>query len=389
MIKHPLVVLKTSESTTRQNTLLAATTVAIASLGDSFLYAYLPSNHQNIGISTLWVGILLSINRFIRLFFNGWIAFGLTQFGVRKSILLAAMLASICTISYGLFSSVLILLIARILWGVSFSALRLGSSIYAIQSPKKTGILLGINQSIIAIGPIAALLIGPLILDFTGPIFAFIILGTVSLAGVFAGHQLPELPLPKIERKLLRLSPPSSVNILILLNGFLVDGILVVLISTMVITSSHMSTPVVLSICGFYLAYKRISMVLFSPIAGWASDKWGFDSILRITSVAIMISFLMIISGYPIAGIMTAFTASAMNSIAGFGAAIKGSHSPLKEISDNTTWRDIGTATGTLVGSLFIGTNYVSYILVISCLILAIGLLWNYTLNHQKTILWK
>ena len=56
-------------------TLLSAIILAIANIGDAFLYAYLPANYQSIGIPIFWVGVILSINRFTRLFLNGWVAY--------------------------------------------------------------------------------------------------------------------------------------------------------------------------------------------------------------------------------------------------------------------------------------------------------------------------
>ena len=103
-----------------------------------------------------------------------------------------------------------------------------------------------------------------------------------------------------------------------------------------------------------------------------------------------MIGGILIVAiGYPTAGMIITFTFSGMNAAIGPGAAMKNEDSLLKEISDNATWRDIGAAAGTLMGALFLDTAYLKFILILSAVLLAGGLVWHYSVNHQKSILWK
>ena len=48
--------------------------IAIGMIGDTLLYAVLPLYHQQFGLSLAMVGVLLSLNRWIRLLANSAVA---------------------------------------------------------------------------------------------------------------------------------------------------------------------------------------------------------------------------------------------------------------------------------------------------------------------------
>ena len=48
--------------------------IAVAMIGDTLLYVVLPLYHQDFGISLAMVGVLLSLNRWIRLLANSAVA---------------------------------------------------------------------------------------------------------------------------------------------------------------------------------------------------------------------------------------------------------------------------------------------------------------------------
>lgn len=100
--------------------------VALAILGDSFLYAALPVHYREAGVSLIMVGWLLSLNRWVRLFTNavaGWLG---SCLGWNTVFTAALWLTVITTFGYGRTGSVPILLLLRGLWGLCWSLLRLG-----------------------------------------------------------------------------------------------------------------------------------------------------------------------------------------------------------------------------------------------------------------------
>ena len=55
--------------------------LSLALLGDSLIYAVLPIHAESFGVSIVWVGVLLSANRFVRVFVYGWAAQFTERFG--------------------------------------------------------------------------------------------------------------------------------------------------------------------------------------------------------------------------------------------------------------------------------------------------------------------
>ena len=103
-------------------------------LGDSMLYIVLPTHWQEAGLTSLWeVGILLSVNRFVRLPLNPIISWLYGRLSSRNGILLAGLLAVCTTISYGFIQGFTIWLIMRCIWGIAWTLLRLGAYFTILQ----------------------------------------------------------------------------------------------------------------------------------------------------------------------------------------------------------------------------------------------------------------
>ncbi|MBA3681917.1 MAG: MFS transporter [Bacteroidetes bacterium] len=127
--------------------ILSALVLAFAGFGDAFLYSVLPVNSEQMGIPVMWIGFLLSINRFIRLFANQFFAFLFDRYGFRTITIIASVLATLTTLVYGVSANLFLWIIARIIWGFCFSALRISSISYSLEN-KKQGFSLGLNKGI-------------------------------------------------------------------------------------------------------------------------------------------------------------------------------------------------------------------------------------------------
>ncbi|MCE3227149.1 MAG: hypothetical protein K0S32_1700 [Bacteroidetes bacterium] len=367
------------------NTFVSAAALALAGVGDSFLYAYLPANCQSIGLPVFWVGVILSVNRFTRLFLNSYIAFFLSRYGLKNITLVAVTIAVITTLSYGFVNSVFLWLLVRILWGMSFSALRLNSMVYALQYKSK-GIALGISRSVIESGAILALLIGPWFVSYFERDVTFALLGILSAASVLISMLLPEIEISRMERKDLQLSFPSSLNMMVMLNTFVVEGLLIVLLSSLLRSEYNFSATELLATTGLYLAYRRICLVLFSPFAGWLADRFGFHKVFNFTGLFVIVGIALVATGLTILGVIVAFSFGAMNASVAPGGAISGNSSLLKEVSDNVTWRDIGAAAGTLTGGFLLDFKYLHIIFWLSLIPLIACLLIQFQNSKKKTI---
>ncbi|WP_394578915.1 MFS transporter [Cytobacillus firmus] len=87
-----------------QPIIIVAFVTALSLLGDSMLYIALPIYWGTAGLESIWqVGVLLSINRFIRLPFNpiaGWIY---KHLSLKAGLIIAVLLGGFTTIGYGVF----------------------------------------------------------------------------------------------------------------------------------------------------------------------------------------------------------------------------------------------------------------------------------------------
>lgn len=86
---------------------------ALSLLGDSTLYAVLPVQYAAVGVTTVQVGWLLSMNRLVRLplnLFSGWLS---QRLGPRTPYILGLVIGSISTVGYGLCRGFWPLLAAR------------------------------------------------------------------------------------------------------------------------------------------------------------------------------------------------------------------------------------------------------------------------------------
>jgi len=144
-------------------------TVAFAIMGDSLLYGILPLAAEDLGLLPQQVGLLLSANRLIRLLSNTWLSTLFARFGPYRTFVVSAILGVLTTAVYGLGWGFLMLLMARMAWGVSWSGLRQGSyqAIWA-GAGSAAGRLMGLMWGIVRGGSAVSVLLGGFLFDRYG-----------------------------------------------------------------------------------------------------------------------------------------------------------------------------------------------------------------------------
>ncbi|MDF2036205.1 hypothetical protein P2R12_04265 [Cytobacillus oceanisediminis] len=84
--------------------IIVAIVTALSLLGDSMLYIALPIYWESAGLDSIWqVGVLLSINRFIRLPFNPLAGWMYKHISLKAGLIIAVLLGGFTTIGYGVF----------------------------------------------------------------------------------------------------------------------------------------------------------------------------------------------------------------------------------------------------------------------------------------------
>jgi MFS family permease len=99
------------------------------------LYVVLPIFPEQFGLNSLWeVGILLAVNRFIRIPIHPFVQKFYSSFSTRQGLLVGLILTIISTLSYGVLNAFLWMLCARVVWGIAWAFLKQGGQLSIIDA---------------------------------------------------------------------------------------------------------------------------------------------------------------------------------------------------------------------------------------------------------------
>lgn len=166
---------------------LVAVVTAFCLLGDSMLYVVLPIYWKEAGLHSLWqVGILLSVNRFVRLPLNPLIGWLYKKMPLRVGLIAAVLLGSLTTVGYGLLQGFAAWLVLRAVWGVAWSLLRMGGflSVIAYSDDSNRGYWMGRYNGLSRIGSLFGMLLGGLLAPLFGLTPVAVSFGLIALLGL-------------------------------------------------------------------------------------------------------------------------------------------------------------------------------------------------------------
>lgn len=170
---------------------------ALSLLGDSMLYIALPLHWQEAGLDSLWqVGALLAVNRLVRLPVNPLIGLLYQRISLRTGLLLAVLLGAVSTCGYGWAQGFIAWLLLRGLWGIAWSLFRIGglTAVVRCAEPGGQGHAIGLYNGLYRLGSLFGMLVGGLLVAFTGLptlAWAFGLLSLLGLPLLFLGFHLP------------------------------------------------------------------------------------------------------------------------------------------------------------------------------------------------------
>ena len=166
--------------------LLAAVT-ALCLVGDSMLYVALPVHWEEFGLTSLWqAGVLLSVNRLVRLPLNPAVSRLYRRIFARSGMLLAAALAAATTAGYGLAGSFAALIVLRALWGLAWTFLRLGAyfTVLTTADDSSQGRAMGMYNGLMRTGSLFGMLLGGVLADTWGTGLTCAFFASVSVLAV-------------------------------------------------------------------------------------------------------------------------------------------------------------------------------------------------------------
>jgi predicted MFS family arabinose efflux permease len=330
----------------------AAMALSLALPGDTLLYLLLPLYAATFGVTLPEAGLLLAANRLVRIAGYGWVGRFYAAHGPRKACLLATAGAIISTFMYAVASGLWPLLVARLVWGLSFAAMNIANQALPTSVIFGAPQRMGRARAITAAGPTVSLLAGAVLANVYGPRIVFLVLTVVAfIAPIFAARisttrEPVNLIGPRFEK-------PGPISIWSFSVGFTIDGLLIFGLGLLAAVS--FPTGAVLA-AGVAMSLRYASEMIFAPIGGRIGHHFGALRTL-VTMSLLTAGALLLLAGSGVWLWIGAVTAIILRAIAGplaapvVAAAYPGA-ARVPALARQATWRDIGAGTGPLIAGL-------------------------------------
>ena len=379
--------------------LMVGGTIGLAIVGDSFLYGTLPIEAKNLGIALPLVGILLSINRLVRLLSNTWASSVFEKLGPRRPFVLATVLALLTTAAYGAGWGFLVFLLARMGWGIAWSALRqAGYQAVWTGGDRAKGRLMGMLWGIIRLGSAFSVLFGGFLRDRFGyrtgvwgisAITAFAIPVALSIRWPAEPRQVRRAQASFRQGWREALQTPAGQRLL--LAGFVHSAFEGILIST---TSLFLVGRLggselfpglgarIGTLAGFLLALRWTSDMVFGPAIGALSDRIGQARTLVVLAAVLLATILGVVGLSGVSMILclcVLFISSAglMITLAALASSVAlRAERPHLYVGVYATAHDAGSAVGPLLAYFATGLIGLAGQYLLAAVILILAILW-------------
>ena len=361
--------------------LASSSALSLALLGDALIYAVLPVHAAAFGVSLAWVGALLSVNRFVRVFAYGLVARCTEAFGLRRMCIVACVGAVLSTALYWAGEGTALLLFARILWGLAYAVLVLVTLGYAVEHRPSAGVRVGWSRAIQRIGPVGALLAGGWLAAELGPRAVFLVLAGVTCIAVPLAWSLPPDRRAGLvaEERHPALGRPRPLDGLFFLQGFGVDGVFVMSI-TLLIAEQRSVAAAVMSGAAL-LAVRHVVDAVAGPVFGAMGDRHGAARILGITVVLTAVGFMGVALDFTVAGALVLLVFRGAVASLGPVAIVQAAAETdpiMGSLARMQAWRDLGAAVGPLATGLVLGAVSAATLHGMVAALLLVVLMWWY-----------
>jgi DHA1 family inner membrane transport protein len=321
--------------------------IAIGMIGDTLLYAVLPLYHDQFGLSLAMVGVLLSLNRWIRLLANSAVAHLGERIGPHALMIAAAIGSAISTATYGLVEDATVQIFARILWGISYASLNLATLAYAVSDRANAGKRVGASRAAIGLVQAASLVGGAWIVLQLDARSVFVIYGGLTLIALAAALMLPRLPPEPAAKRGFKLPVPHRLEVWGFVMGFAGDGVF--LLTLAFLMKDSITSMAAIMATAMLLALRWLVEVTTGPIGGWIGDRFGAQRISIANAVLLVGGFVLIAADHEVLGaLLVVMTRGMFNTLIPVLVIERGHGSVLSSQASYSTWRDFGAAVGPL-----------------------------------------
>jgi MFS family permease len=334
-------------------TIMAAASLGLVWLGDALIYVVLPLYPATFGVDVAMVGVLLAVNRIIRILGYGWVGPLARRFGANTLTAAACAAAAASTLAYGLFTGFAVLVVARLVWGGAYGVINLTNLAYAYGDGHGAGRRLGLNRAVGTLGPVFALAAGGWLVTVVGPQQVFVIYGLIGLAAIPLALRLPKLHEPLGEKGAggEHRWTPNALNVFFFVIALGADGVFTATLS--IILADLVSLSHALIGAGLLLALQRFVTVLLAFFSGPWVDRFEARRLLVPAGLAVAVALAVIAAGHVYVGAVILIATRPVLAIIGpILAAQKSPADRINAMAAYTTWSDTGLALGPLVGTL-------------------------------------
>ena len=267
---------------------------ALSLIGDASMYTVLPTHTAVAGVTLASVGILLSINRWVRLVANG-VAGWLSDRFSKRSVFVAALFLGACsTAVYGFDFGFWPLFMGRLLWGIAWAGIWVaGNGLVLDAAPMEVrGKWVGNYHISFFLGAGMGAIIGGMLTDWLGYHSAMFVAAGFSLVGAIVAF----LFVPHVEKnkrvdgdisgeeerdpdRPIRWGELFSATAVLGISRLVIAGIFFATISIYLLELLGEQVEIngrivgIATITGFVVGLRTLLSVVLTPIIGWISDK--------------------------------------------------------------------------------------------------------------------
>jgi MFS family permease len=353
-----------------------AVATSLALLGDLMLYTALPVHHEAAGISVAALGVILSVHRFIRLLANPVGGLVYDRLGRRRPFLAGLGLATLASLGYLLAQSFWPLLAARLVWGLAFSLISVGtlSILLDVTTPADRARTVGGFHALANVGRVLVFLASGWLVDAIGyrrTLGVFVPLTAVGGVVAWAvlretrpavGGEAPTPFLGSLRALDRRLLVPAAVGFATFFGG---SGVLMATLGLHLREQAAGSGALVplAALTGVLLAARQAVAIVAAPVAGRLADALGDRAAVAAAGAAIGVAgFATLATGRGLGAVVAGVVLVALGEsvllpplTAWAGdltpPALRGA-----AMGGLATANDLGGATGPLVGIALAGT---------------------------------
>jgi MFS family permease len=255
--------------------------------------------------------VLLSLNRWIRLFANSAVAHLGERIGPHALMIAAAAGSIVSTTLYGLGDGAALQIFARCLWGMSFRRLNLATIAYACERPAPTpasawvmaALLMGSVQILSLVG-------GAWLCLNVGSRQVFVIFGAITSIALVAALLLPRLPREPRRLQGFRLPVRTGWRSGASRWALPGDGVFLLTLAFLMKDSITGVAPVMAT--AMLVALALGGRDYHRPAAGWIGDRFGARQISILNGVGLVLGFAVIAAGHEVIGALLVVTTRGM-----------------------------------------------------------------------------